>query len=111
LDSALALLSLTGRVALGLVSTKDLKRTCRKQEDRLRRLRSHAIDPIAARPSRLRDDYDRNLTYDEKIQNTLRDVYEECTKARKQFIRKVDVRDAEMRRKAESKKRDDTARQ
>lgn len=67
-----------------------MKRQCRKQEDRLRRLRSRATEVVADRPSKAKREYSDRLTYDQKVQETLRDVYERCAKARRDFIRDVD---------------------
>lgn len=71
------------------VDDYELKRVCRKQEDRLRRLLG-AIDVVAARPWDASKEYAAGMTYDQKVQQTLRETYEKCAKARKAFIRDVD---------------------
>lgn len=75
-----------------LADDTSLKRTCRMQEDRLRQLRTRAIEAVCDRPSKASREYRDGETYDEKVRQTLRDVYDQCAKARKAFIREFDAK-------------------
>lgn len=70
----------------------------------MRRLRTKAIKPVAAKPSKADAKYDDKLTYDEKVLETLRDVYEKCSEARKTFILDVDKAATKAKQEEEEQK-------
>lgn len=83
----------------GLIDTTELKQKCRKQEDRLRRLGIGAIEAVIAKPSRVDREYANGLTYDGKIQGTLRKVFEKCPKARKACVREFEAAEEKWEKK------------
>lgn len=74
---------------MGVVDT-ELNQVCRKQEDRLRRLQNGPISDVAAERVKATEEVSAGLTYDQKVQSTLRKVYEQCSRARKAFIQEVE---------------------
>ena len=65
----------------------ELKAKCRKQEDRIRRLRSKVIEPVVEKPSRATKMYDEELTYDKKVRETLQDAFKKVEKARRAYLK------------------------
>lgn len=77
----------------------ELKSKCRKQEDRIRRLRSRVIGPVAEKPSRAMKVYEDDLTYDEKVRHTLRDAFKKVEKARRTYLNDYEKRMAEIEKR------------
>lgn len=72
------------------VDDTEMRQVCRRQEDRLRRLQNGAISEIAAKHAKATEEFSAGLTYDKKVQSTLREAYEQCSRSRKAFVQDVE---------------------